>query len=700
MGQWLMEVGEAPVIYDSMLTRNSSKQMRLFLQSKGYFYNTVHDSVLLNRKRAKLVYLINAGKPYTIRHISYEIEDPNINYYVLLDTAGCSIKHGQNYDVDILQKERDRITRMLNNNGYWQFSKEFIYFKADSSLKSRQIDLVIGIKNNTTSSPENPDSLLESPHKKYFIGNVYVDTEFNNLSKVQYLKDTLLFKNYFILYKDHLKFRPAVLSEATFVNKGEIYQVNNAEATYKRFSELRAFRFVNIKFEETPRTTDSLNCVIQLNPILKQSVTAETEGTNTGGNLGVAGSLIYQNRNTFKGAEVFEVRMRGGLEVQRLLNQQGGGSNIDIKKGIPFNTLELGPEINLYVPKFLFPIHINAAKSSNPKTIFNAAYNFQQRPDYTRIINKISLGYSWKESPVKTHMISPIEISFVQVDLKPNFQSIIDNSKNILIRNSYRPHLVTDTRYTFIYNDQSIQKNKNHQYLRFNIESSGNLLRSFNNLTHAVKDANGSYKILKVPYSQYLRVDIDYRYYKAIAEHQKIVFRVAGGIGKTFANLKALPFEKSFYGGGSNGIRAWQIRSLGPGSYLGSYNFDQIGDMQLEGNIEYRFKLLKQLNAAFFVDGGNIWQLKTNQSFTGGDFQPDRFYKEVALGSGLGLRLDFSFFIIRFDLGIKVRDPQFAESDRWVIQHLFDPAWKNNYAITHPVGYSFTNFNLGIGYPF
>lgn len=698
-GEWLMEVGEAPVIYDSLLTHNSSKQIRLFLNSKGYFYNTVRDSVKLKRKRAKIFYIINAGIPYKIRKINYEMDDALVGHYVIPDSANCSLKPGQNYDVDIIQKERDRITRLLNNNGFFYFSKEFIYFKVDSSLKSNQLDITIGIKKNSVPLDDRPDSLVEKPHQKYYIGNIYIDTDFDMKSKT-ISKDTLYLKNYAVLYKNKLKFRPGVLLDATFVSKGEIYQVDNAEATYKRLSELRAFRFVNLRFDKSHGATDSLDCFIQLNPVLKQSLTLETEGTNNGGNLGIAGSIIYQNKNIFNGAEILEIRQRGGLEVQRLLNQQGGKSNIDIKKGIPFNTLEIGPEVNLYVPRFLVPFRLNAAKSSNPKTIFSAAYNYQQRPDYTRVINKVSFGYSWKESSVKSHFINPVEVSFVQVDLKPNFQSIIDNSKNILIKNSYRPHLVTDTRYSFVYNDQVIQKSRNHRYLRFNFETSGNMLRAIDNLSGTKKDANGSYEILKVPYSQYLRADIDIRYYKKIAEHQQLVFRAAGGVGKTLANLQALPFEKSFYGGGANGIRAWQIRSLGPGSYPASFNFDQIGDMQLEGNMEYRVKLLKQLNGALFVDAGNIWLLKQSAGSKGGNFQPDRFYKEIAVGSGIGARLDFSFFIIRFDLGIKVRDPQFIESERWVIQHLFDNNWKSNYQKTHTSSYSFTNFNLGIGYPF
>lgn len=699
-GEWLIEVGEAPVIYDSILSRNSSKQIHLFLNGKGYFHNSVRDSAILKHKRAKVIYIINPGKPYKIRKINYDIDDQPVNYYVMLDTLNCTIKPGQNYDVDILQKERERVTRMLNNNGYYFFSKEFIYFKVDSSLKNNLLDITIGIKKNTTSPADHPDSLIEKPHQKFYISNIYIDTEFDNRAKGKIEKDTLHIKNYDILFRNKLKFKPFVILDATFIEKSEIYQINNGEATYRRLSELRAFRYVNVQFVKTPGATDSLDCYILLNPVLKQSFTIETEGTNTGGNLGVAGSLVYQNKNVFKGAEIFEARLRGGLEVQRLLNQQGGSSNIDIKKGIPFNTLEFGPEVNLYVPRFLFPFKIKASKSSNPKTIFNVAYNFQQRPDYSRVINKVAFGYSWRESSTKSHLVNPIEISFVQVDLKPQFQSIIDNSKNILIKNSYQPHLVTDTRYSFIYNDQVIQKNRNHRYMRFNFETSGNLLRAFDNLAGVRKDVNGSYQILNVPYSQYLRADVDLRYYKKMAEYHQLVFRAAGGIGKTLANLQSLPFEKSFYGGGANGIRAWQIRSLGPGSYPASFNFDQIGEMQMEGNIEYRFKMLRQLNGALFVDAGNIWLLKQSAGSKGGNFQPDRFYKEFAIGSGIGARLDFSFFIIRFDLGIKVRDPQFTESDRWVIKHLFDNEWKIDFQKNHTSSYSFTNFNLGIGYPF
>ena len=704
LGEWLMEVGEAPVIYDSLLARNSSKQISLFLASKGYFYNSVHDTVTLKGKKAKVSYAIKVGKPYKNRKITYEIEDRFVGYFVLSDTSNSLLKPGQNYDVDKMQKERDRITRMLNNNGYYFFSKEFIYFKVDSSLNSQLLDITIGVKNNITALPEFPDSLVEAPHQKYFISNVVIDAEFDSHIKTHVVKDTLVYNGYTILYKRKLKFRPSILTKSTFITKGSIYQLSNSEDTYKRLSQLKAFRFVNVQFFKTPGRPDSLVCNIQLSPILKQSLTAETEGTNRGGNLGVAGSLVYQNKNVLRGAEILEARLRGGLEVQRPLTQQGGNSNIGLKQGIPFNTFEFGPEVNLYIPRFLLPFNVNESKSSNPKTIITTAYNYQHRQEYTRIVNKITFGYSWKESATKTHLINPVEVSLVGLPyIEHVFDSIINRSNNVIIKNAYSPHLVTDTRYSFVYNDQGLIKSSVNHYFRFNFETSGNILRAYYNLTGAEKDKKdypGSYKTFNIPFSQYLRADVDFRYYKKLAEHHQVAIRAAGGVGKTLENLHSLPFEKSFYSGGANGIRAWQIRSLGPGDYTGKFNFDQIGDMQLEGNIEYRFKLFKQLNGALFVDAGNIWQLKPTQDFPGGNFEATRFYKEIAIGGGIGARLDFSFFIIRLDLGVKMRDPQFIESERWVIGHYYDNKWRGNYFEKHGSDYSFLNFNLGIGYPF
>lgn len=700
-GEWLMSVGEAPVVYDSVATKKSSKQISLFLQTKGYFNNTVRDTTILKKKKAKVTYIIKGGQPYIVNKVFYSIDDTDINEFLMRDTANCVIKPKKNYDVDILQKERERIAAKLNNIGYFYFTKEYVVFKVDSNLNNHQLNITISIKPFAKASAEKKDSIIQTPHTKYYLNNFYIDTEYDSRGRTRTVKDTLLFQDYHILYNQKLLFKPKIIAGSIFMKKGDLYQSKESEASYKRLSELRAFRFVNISFSPTPSQFNLLDCYIQLNPVMKQSFTIESEGTNRGGNLGISGSFVYQNKNTFKGAELLEVRLRGGLEVQQLLTDNTTNtSNINIGQGIPFNTIEFGPEINLFVPRFLTPFNLETSKSAAPKTIFNVTVNYQRRPDFSRVINKIGLSYSWKESPEKRHTITPIELSVVKVTLTSDFEKIINQTNNILIRNSYQDHFTTSTNYTFIYNDQSIGKRKNNHYLRFNLDLSGNFLRGLYNLTNQPKNKNGSFEILDIPFSQYVRSDFDYRYYKFLGDYHQFVFRAAAGIGKPLDNLGVLPFERSFFAGGANGIRAWQIRSLGPGAYPSGFSFDRIGDMQLEGNAEYRFKLLKQLNGAVFIDAGNIWLLHKDAVYTDAEFKVDKFVQEFAIGSGIGARLDFSFFIIRFDLGVKLRDPQFNGTDRWVIQYFFDDKWNANYRNLGRGDYPFLNFNLGIGYPF
>ena len=406
---------------------------------------------------------------------------------------------------------------------------------------------------------------------------------------------------------------------------------------------------------------------------------------------------------------MLEFRLKGGIEAQKTFNDNTNANANDLNTPIElFNTREFGPELNINIPRFLLPFNVRASINANPKTIFTSALNYQRRPDYTRTITNFSLGYTWKESTRKRHTINPVVIDFVKVDLQPLFQDyLINKVQNRFILNSFSNHLSTSTRYSFVYDEQDIKKQQNFSYFRLNAESSGNILRGIYNVSNSikpdifVKDVDGRYTIIDIAYSQYLRMDADYRFYYNSSEINKIVFRIAAGIGKPLANFQVLPFERSFFSGGANGIRAWQSRTLGPGSYTNKiFTSDQLGDGQLEGNIEYRLKLFKIINGAFFIDAGNTWLRQPDPNRPGGDFQLNRFYKEIAIGSGFGIRADFNFFIIRCDIGIKVRDPQFVEDRRWVIQHLFDPAWKQEYRTIHDTKYSFLAFNIGIGYPF
>jgi hypothetical protein len=361
--------------------------------------------------------------------------------------------------------------------------------------------------------------------------------------------------------------------------------------------------------------------------------------------------------------------------------------------------------VNLFVPRFLTPFGIEGRKSNNAKTHFTGTYNFQKRPDYGRSIANVSYGYSWKETVTKQHIINPIEFNLVNIfQLSDQLQNTIDNSKDLFLKNSYSDHFTLATRYTFIFNNQDIRKNKDFSYLRVVAEGAGNamrgifllidnLIRPSDSLDYYQDVSSGdtikSYTIEHIRFSQYVRFDGDYRYYKVLNEKDKIVYRVSLGIGKPFYNLNALPLEKSFFAGGPNSIRAWQARTLGPGGDTSTSHFaDRIGDIKIEGNFEYRFNVIKALNAALFADVGNIWlwPRKNNQNMKG-EFHfagENTFIQQFAVGIGMGIRFDFNFFVLRLDGAIKVRDPAKEEGNRWL----------NGKSMKNAV------LNFGIGYPF
>lgn len=705
-GEWLLNIGEPPVIFDSMLMQRSSQQIKSFLNNKGYFISSVTDSVYKRRKKASVYYRINASAPYTINNLDYRITDNQLGYYVLADSANRKIIKGNNYDVDVLQAERERITAELNNNGYYFFTKDYVYYEIDTSIGGKKVNITLGIKNFAKKFSEDADSIIETPHRRYYINNIYIDPDYVSKKNGNQPKDTLKADDYYILHSKKLRYKTRVLLSSIFIRKGELFQLQNVEDTYKRLSELRAFKTISIFFEQA--SGDYLDCSIQLSPIYKQSLSIETSGTNTSGNLGLSSSIIFQNRNLLRGAEVLELRLKGGIEAQKIFSNNSGTQNIGNAVS-QFNTIELGPELNITIPRFLLPFNVTISKRANPKTVFTSSFIYQRRPDYSRYITNLSFGYSWKETAKKKHVINPLVINFVKVFLSPDFINYLDTKvHDTYTKNSFSNHLSTSTVYAFTFNEQDLNKQANFSFFKMNLESSGNILRGIYNTVNYIQpgtfkmDANGSYKLMDIVYSQYLRIDGDYRYYFTPSDINKVVFRIAAGIGRPLKNFSSLPFERSFSSGGANGMRAWQARTLGPGSYVNDgTTYDQLGDGQLEANVEYRFKMFKMLNGAFFVDGGNVWLRQKNPSKPGGEFALDRFYKEIAIGSGLGLRVDFNFFVLRLDTGVKIRDPQFPEPNRWVIGNIFNTDWKIKYRESHDGRkYSFLVFNIGINYPF
>ena len=423
-----------------------------------------------------------------------------------------------------------------------------------------------------------------------------------------------------------------------------------------------------------------------MTPALRQNYAFELEGTNSAGNLGISGSFRYQNKNISRGAEILEFRLSAGLESQVITT---GVTNTNIA-GLPFNTMEIGPEINLQFPKFLLPFKWKKlSEYANPKSKISVSYNYQQRPDYTRSILNTSFGYSWRENQFKFHELNPFEVNFVNIYNQDQvFLDRIESLEDRLLQNSFRPHATTTTNYQFLYNSQRINKLRDFSYLKVKLESSGNVLRGIMAASNAKKDSTGSYRIFGVPFAQYLKYDIDFRRYVIFNERSELVLRVQHGMGYPLLNLGVLPFESSFFGGGANGIRGWSARTLGPGELAESDSIsliDQFGDMKIEFNVEYRFNIYRWFEGAAFIDAGNIWLVKKDDGRPGGVFEFKDFISEFAIAGGLGLRLDFNFFVIRLDVGMKLHNPAKPKGSRW-IRSLSE---KN-----------IINFNLGIGYPF
>lgn len=726
---WLMNtVGEPPVIVDKHLTTSTDRQFEIYLANRGYFNAVVKDTITYKKKKklwhkiqhaagardtipytrkkkAIAEYTIHPGEPYVFKNIFYSIKDKELESLITREFAsGSLIKSGEQYDSDLIQKERERITDRMKNKGYFYFAKEYIFFEADSSVGNKQVDITMFVKNVPIKTAEG-DTIAEKEHEIYYLDNIYINTDYSARQLDTIPQDTLEYKNVIFTYKEKMKYKPETILGAVFFSKEEqdtliLYQERYRERTYQYLSGLRAFRYINMEFKETgvQDGKNTLDCYIQLSPSPKQSFAFEAKGTHTSGNYGVAGAVTFQNKNAFRGAERFEITLAGGLEIQQLLVPSTEDENII--NNIPFNTIELSPEVRLTVPRLVTPFFKikGLPKIFNKETHFSLSYNFQQRPDFTRSIITGSYGYDGQLTRISRLMFNPVEINAVNVyNLANSFVEKLDALNNQLLKRSFEPHITTVTNASYIFNNQSVKKkHENFTYVRIKGELSGNLLRGIFNMVNAEKDTFGSYTIGGIPFAQYWKIESDYRRYWVMNPHSMLVGRIMAGAAFPLDNLEVLPFESSFIAGGANDVRAWRNRELGPGSLdsEAKQSLDQFGDAKLELNLEYRFDIYKWIKGAFFADAGNIWLVKKDLSRPNAHFELNRFYKELGVGVGTGLRLDFNFFVIRSDLAIKLYDPSLPEFDpenpslgnpRWRL-----PKWQFQQMI----------LNLGIGYPF
>ena len=687
---WLRNIGEEPVIYDSTATDNSKEQIRSYIASKGFFDGKVTDSVETEKRKSEVYYDIRLKSPYTIRNLYYDFADTNIRALFYFDSVDCLIERGKPYDVDVLQAERTRFERFVRNNGYYGFAGDYISFLVDSTIGNRQVNIIYSVKDEIKVDLYNRITYV--PHSRYRIRNVYLYPDFvpkEFLEKGdQYLKtmDTVAYRGYYFLSdlkKQQIKYD--LILQSLYIKPGSGYNVTNVEQTQNHLMTTKVYRLVNISFREIESVEGyndgerTLDCLIQLTLLSKQSFNVELEGTNSAGNLGGALNLVYQDKNLFHGAEQFNMKLRGAFEAVTQNNTKLTGSR------------EFGFETSLRLPKFLLPFlkKEEFVRNYNPTTTILAALNYQDMPFYIRTMANATFGYNWMAHNYRTHILNPVQLNLIKLDsIDPAFQARIDSSSYLAY--SYRDVMILGGNYSFIFNNQKIQKKNDYWFLRFNIETAGNMLSLASYLTGLGKSGS-AYNIFGLPFAQYIRTDIDIRYNINLNDVSSAVYRAFVGVGIPYGNSKAIPFEKQYFGGGSNGIRAWQVRTLGPGSYNpGDTTFvNQTADIKLEANAEYRFKLFWILEGALFLDAGNIWTFNEDKSRPGAQFRFDKFYKDIAIGTGTGFRFDFKFVIGRLDLGFKLRDPAIQYGSKWIM-------FSNR-------GYDLRKdlvFVLGIGYPF
>ena len=686
INRMLRKMGDAPVIYQEDETQRTCEEMTKAVQNMGYMGARVEAQLNKRKKKVGITYRVRTGKPYIIRSIRYDIQDDSIQAYLQQDSSRTYLREGMYLDVNQLDAERQRITQHLLRHGYYKFNKDYITYTADTVRNTYQVDLTLHLAPFQMRGDEQ-----KHPHQQYKVGKVSFITDYNVLQSSSVanidINDSIHYKGYPIYYKDKLYLHPKVLTNNLRIRPGELYDESDVQRTYSNFSRLQALKYTNIRFLEDPKDSTRLNAYVMLTKSKHQSVSFEVEGTNSAGDLGAAASVSFQHRNLFKGSEAFTLKLRGAYEA---ISPQNSGYDHD-------NYTELGAEATINFPQFMFPfLSTNFKHKVRATTEFGLQYNYQMRPEFTRIVASGSWSYRWGLQRQRVqHRLDVLDINYLYMPwIDPSFrEQFLEQEQNEILRYNYEDRFIVRTGYNYTYNSagQALMNNTpigNSYSIRINVESAGNLLYGLAKLVKMRKNTDGEYTLLNIPFAQYVKGDFDFAKNIVIDNRNSLAFHVGAGIAIPYGNADVVPFEKRYFSGGANSVRGWSVRDLGPGAFPGDGNFlNQSGDIKLDASIEYRTRLFWKFRGAVFVDAGNIWTLRNYESQPGGQFKFNQFYKQIAVAYGLGLRLDLDFFVLRFDGGMKAINPVYESG-------------KERYPIIHPdFGRDFA-FHFAVGYPF
>lgn len=699
------KIGEAPILFDEGLTEKSAQNLKTYMNSRGYYSSSVEFEVdtTRRRKRAYVTYRTHQGEPYRITSLSYDFRDKQLAPIIEADTARSLLKVGNIFDITVLDKERERIATYLNDRGYFNFSINNIEYRVDTLGGNRTVGIRMIVRRNIAGYDEQGRAILDN-NRIYRIAEINVVPDYDpaiaRTESARTMKDTTHYKGLNIISNGKPNVRPAVLHTAIPMTPNTLYNASRVNRTYNEIMSLGYFKSARIAFEELPHTEQDtlvanyagdgakpysprkfdsvseglLRCYILCSPTLKQGFNIELEGSTTSSFYGLSATLGYQNRNLFKGVEMLDASVTFGYEYMKAPHATKRRAN------------EVGFAVGLSFPRFIAPFRISTRNINMPRTKVEFSYNYQDRPYYRRNLSRLNWTYSWRSLNDRyNYQLRPIDLNWINV--KYIDEEFFNSLQNEYLRQSYRTQAIVGLSASYSYNNQNKHIGGNATLLRINFESAGNLLNLFEK-AFAQKTAEGYYEILGVRYSQYVRADASISRKIMLGEKTALAGRIFAGCGVPYGNSSALPFDRLFYVGGSNSMRGWAPRTLGPGNTPAEdtpYPV-QMGDMRLEANLEFRFPIWGMFHGATFFDLGNVWYLGRDKAQVPADgiFHFNRFYKQLGFNTGVGLRLDIKFVILRLDWGIQLHNPNRPEGERWI----HDFKWKN------------TALNFGVGYPF
>ena len=653
INRFLRSIGEAPQLYDSASTRASMEMLQTQLQNMGYLRASVDVYNEIKGKKLVTTYLLHPRQPYFINKVDYDIRDSAIAILLnLADSTRRGLKSGMMFNVANLDNERSRISRYLANRGYYRFNKDFISYKADSVPGSHLIDITLVLDKYRSGEESN------LPHQVYTIGDVDFVSGNPNDSVIP--------------------LRQSVLSINTFLERGALYAFDDLQSTYNHFGRLGAVRYTNISFHERD-FEPVLDCDIHVSTNKPSTISFQPEGTNTAGDFGAAVSLTYQNRNIFHGSENLSIVLRGAYEAIRGLE---GYSNK--------NFMEYSAEARLSFPRFIAPLLSSSFRRRvNASSEVALLYDLQNRPEFMRRVFSVAWRYKWHDqNHHDRYQVDLLDLNYISMPwISDTFKrEYLDNtdSRNSILRYNYENLFIMKLGFGYTYNNGIYA-------IKTSVETAGNLLNLASKAFNFHKNDEGQYTFIDIAYAQYVRGMFDFTRKFVFDYNNQLVFHLGFGIAYPYGNSNILPFEKRFFSGGANSVRGWSVRSLGPGKFIGTDGridfINQTGDMKLDLNLEYRANLFWKFGGALFVDAGNIWTLREYEDQPGGQFKMSEFWQQLAVSYGMGIRLNFDYFVVRFDMGMKAVNPAYEDE-------------KDHFPLIHPRLSRDFAFHFAVGLPF